>query len=131
MKGRRLVHVHGLAFGKALFDVEKNDFFGEFHANHRLGTRSTYISCAYNGNFHQFGVLKKGRRSDPSKVVRKRVDLGVDSGVARVFLDEFAAWRNVIAHQHREDAVGLGSVVNGHLLQRTRFGIQRGFPKLL
>jgi hypothetical protein len=68
---RRLVHVHGLAFRKALFDVEEYNFFGEFHTNHRLGAGCAYVSGAYNGNFHLVGVLKKGRRSDPSKVVRK------------------------------------------------------------
>jgi hypothetical protein len=64
---RRLVHVHGLAFGKTFFDVEEYNFFSEFHADHRLGARSTYVSSAYNGNFHQVCGIKKGPPKRPFK----------------------------------------------------------------
>ena len=46
---------------------------------------------------------------------------GVYLGVACVLFDEFAARRHVVAHQHREDAVCFGGVLDGYLTQDARF----------
>ena len=59
-----------------------------------------------------------------------RKQLGVDRGVLGVALDEVAARFHIIAHQHREDVVGFGSVLNRHVFQHARFGIHRGVPQL-
>ena len=57
--------------------------------------------------------------------------LCVDVCVRRIFLDELAAWPDVLAHEHGEDGVGLDSVVNGDLLEGTVFGVHRRVPKLV
>ena len=58
-------------------------------------------------------------------------DLGVDVCVDGVLLDEFAARAYVVAHEHREDVVGVGSVFKRHLLEEACFGTHGGFPELL
>ena len=57
--------------------------------------------------------------------------LCVDVGVSGILLDELAARLNVVTHQHGEDFVGLGGVLDGHLLQQAVFGVHGGFPQLL
>ena len=59
---------------------------------------------------------------------RFRKQLGVDRGVLGVALDEVAARFHIIAHQHREDVIGFGSVLNRHEFQHARFGIHCGIP---
>ncbi|MPL85446.1 hypothetical protein SDC9_31414 [bioreactor metagenome] len=50
--------------------------------------------------------------------------------VQRVLLDELAARFDHVAHQLGEDVVGLGHVVDLHLQQGARRGVERGFPQL-
>ena len=57
--------------------------------------------------------------------------LGVDGSIGGVVLDELAAWSHVLAHEHREDAVGLGSVADVHALKQAALRIHCGFPQLL
>ena len=54
--------------------------------------------------------------------------LSVDVGVGCVLLDELAAWFHVFAHKHREHAVGLGGIVNLHLLENAVLGVHGCFP---
>ena len=44
--------------------------------------------------------------------------------------DEFAAWRYIITHQHREDIVGFCCVFDVYLFQDTGFRIHGCFPQL-
>src|SRR5690554_7796759 len=55
----------------------------------------------------------------------------VDIRVGGVFLDELAARRHLFAHQHGEDDIGIGRILDGYLFQGTVLGIHRGIPKLL
>ena len=57
--------------------------------------------------------------------------LGVDLGVCGVALDKFATRTDVVTHQHGEDIVGFGGILDGHLLEHTRFRTHGGFPKLM
>ena len=57
--------------------------------------------------------------------------LCVDVGVGGILLDELATGLYVVAHQHGEDLVGLGGVLDGDLLQQTVLGIHGGLPELL
>ena len=63
------------------------------------------------------------RRSARRRCHRRRraiaLDVEVDD-VAGVVLDELAARLDLVAHQHREDLVGRGRVLDRHLLQRAR-----------
>src|SRR5947208_3247038 len=56
--------------------------------------------------------------------------LHVDVGVQRIVLDEFAARFDHVAHQLREDVVGLVDFLDLHLQQRALVGVERGFPEL-
>ena len=56
--------------------------------------------------------------------------LSVDVGVGCVLLDELAAWFHVFAHKHREYAVGLGGIVDLHLLENAVLGVHGCFPQL-
>ena len=58
------------------------------------------------------------------------VTLCVDVGVPGVLLDEFAAERNVVAHQHREDAVGLGCILYVDGLHHTLGRVHSRVPEL-
>ena len=67
-----------------------------------------------------------------------RVRLRVDVGVVGVLLDELAAGSHIFAHEHGEDIVGTGSILDAHLLQQTclgvhgqmaaKYALQRGLP---
>ena len=54
----------------------------------------------------------------------------VDVGAERIVLDEFAARLDHVAHQLGEDVVGLVDLLDLHLQQRARVGVERGFPEL-
>ncbi len=41
--------------------------------------------------------------------------LRINLRILCMLLDEFPAWRNLVAHQHREDMIRLGSTVNCNL----------------
>ena len=49
----------------------------------------------------------------------------------RVVLDEAAARLDLVAHQRREDLVGLVGVLDTDLQQRARLRVHRRFPELL
>ena len=49
----------------------------------------------------------------------------------RVLLDELAARLDDVAHQAREDLVGLAEVADLHLQQRAHVAVERGLPQLL
>ena len=55
MDGGGLPNVQGLAFGKILSDIQKNDFVGQLAVGNGIGTGGTYISGSDNGNFHGLG----------------------------------------------------------------------------
>lgn len=48
-----------------------------------------------------------------------------------MFFDELASRGNLVAHQHREYAVGFGSVVDGYFAQNPGVWVHRGFPQLM
>ena len=48
-----------------------------------------------------------------------------------VLLDEFAAGRHFVAHQHREDTVRFGGVLDIDLTQNARVGVHRRVPQLM
>ncbi len=56
--------------------------------------------------------------------------LCVDIGVCGVLLDELAARLYIVAHEHGEDFVGLGGILDGDLLQETGLRIHRCLPQL-
>src|ERR1700719_4941049 len=45
--------------------------------------------------------------------------------------DERAAGLDVLAHQHAEQLIGLGRVIQGHLQQDPAGRVHRGFPQLV
>ena len=47
-----------------------------------------------------------------------------------VLLDELAAWRNIVTHQHRESPLGLGCVIDGNLAQKPGLRIHGSGPEL-
>ena len=55
----------------------------------------------------------------------------VDVGIGGVLLYELATWLNIITHEHGEDFICLGCILNGNLFQQARFRIHGGVPKLL
>ena len=57
--------------------------------------------------------------------------LGVYIGISCVALDEFAAGANVLTHEHGEDAVSLGGVLDVDLLEQTVLRIHGCLPELL
>ena len=59
-----------------------------------------------------------------------RCALGVDVGVGGIFLDEFATRTYIFAHEHGENVVGIGSILDGDLLEQTCLGVHGGVPKL-
>src|SRR5262245_45115029 len=65
-------------------------------------------------------------------VIRKRLArLHVEIGDRqRVFLNELAARLDLVAHQPREQLVGVGGVVDLDPEQRARLRVQRGLPEL-
>ena len=50
--------------------------------------------------------------------------------ICRVFLYELAAWSYIVSHQHGEDIVYVGGIVNCYLFQNTRFRVHCCFPQL-
>ena len=46
------------------------------------------------------------------------------------FLYELAAWSYIVSHQHGEDIVYVGGIVNCYLFQNTRFRVHCCFPQL-
>ena len=56
---------------------------------------------------------------------------GIDVGVGGVAFDELAAWCHVLAHEHRENAVGIGCVAYAHLLEYAVGRVHGGFAQLL
>src|SRR4029077_16566873 len=80
------------------------------------------------------------RKPDPSReaTIRNRrgraaglvVASNVDVGAQRVVLDEFAPRLDHVAPQLGEDVVGLVDLLDLHLQQRTRLGVERGLPEL-
>src|SRR6218665_2892794 len=46
----------------------------------------------------------------------------------RIHLDEVPPWLDLIAHQHREHAIGLDGVVDLHAQQAAHARVHRGFP---
>src|ERR1700721_809759 len=54
----------------------------------------------------------------------------VDVGAERIFLDEFAARLDHVAHQLGEDGVGLVDFLDLDLQQGALIGVQRGLPQL-
>ena len=56
--------------------------------------------------------------------------LSINIRVSRVFLDKLASRFNIVAHQHRENFVGLGCILDCHLLQQSVRRVHRRFPKL-
>ena len=56
--------------------------------------------------------------------------LRVDVGVGGVSLDELTAGLHIVAHEHGEDLVGFGCILDAHLLQQAVGGIHGGLPEL-
>ena len=50
--------------------------------------------------------------------------------IQRVLLDELAARFHHVAHQLGKDVIGLGQIIDLHLQQRPRLGVEGGFPQL-
>ena len=71
------------------------------------------------------------RRGDYAPRKERRTKSGGDGGVGGVLLDELAARFNVLAHEHREDAVGLSGIADVDTLEQTVLGIHGGLPQLL
>ena len=71
------------------------------------------------------------RRGDYAPRKERRTKSGIDCGVGGVLLDELAAGIHVLAHEHREDAVGLGGVADVDALEQSVLGIHGGLPQLL
>src|SRR4051794_35482745 len=63
-----------------------------------------------------------------SMLIALDVQVGHFAGVA---LDELASRLHRVAHQHREDLVGAGGVVDRHLLERAVLGVHRGLEELV
>ena len=76
-------------------------------------------------------VIKKRITLLKRAILFLTVVLCVDIRVMRISLDELAAGRNLVAHQHREDAVGFGGVLDVHLAQDARVGVHRRLPQLV
>src|SRR5690348_4522869 len=57
--------------------------------------------------------------------------LDVERRDARVLLDELAAWLDLVAHQHREEAVGGRGVVHRDLRERAGLRVHRGLAELV
>ena len=57
--------------------------------------------------------------------------LCIDVSVGSILFDELAAWLHVVAHEHGEDFVGFGSILDADLLQQTRLRVHGCLPKLL
>ena len=57
--------------------------------------------------------------------------LCVDVGIGGVLLDELTARLNIVTHEHGEYLVGLGGILDGHLLQQTVLRVHGGLPELL
>ena len=57
--------------------------------------------------------------------------LSVDIGVSSILFDELAAWFYIITHQHRENLISLGCVLNSNLLEQSCRWVHSSFPKLL
>ena len=57
--------------------------------------------------------------------------LCVDIGVCRVLFNKLASRLHVVSHQHGEDLVSIGGVVDGDLFEQTCLGVHSGLPKLL
>ena len=51
--------------------------------------------------------------------------------ICRVFLYELAAWSYIVSHQHGEDIVYVGGIVNCYLFQNTRFQGSLLFPTVV
>ena len=70
-----------------------------------------------------------GASRNYSGALRPTTDSNVDiAGPQRVGLDEFAAWLDLVTHQHGEDTVGLDGVVELHPEQAAHGWIHGGFP---
>ena len=50
--------------------------------------------------------------------------------ICRVFLYELAAWSYIVSHQHGEDIIYVGGIVDCYLFQNTRFRVHCCFPQL-
>ena len=57
--------------------------------------------------------------------------LGVYIGISGVALDEFAASADVLTHEHGEDSISLGGILDVDLLEETVLRVHCGFPELL
>ena len=57
--------------------------------------------------------------------------LSVDIGVSSILFDELAAWFYIITHQHRENLISLGCVLDSNLLKQACRWVHSSFPKLL
>ena len=64
-------------------------------------------------------------------MIRGIAALRVDVSVGGVFLDELTTGFDIVTHEHREDLVGLGGILDAHLLQQTVLGIHGRLPQLL
>src|SRR5688572_23030298 len=65
-------------------------------------------------------------------VVDTTSDLDIEEAdVFRVALDEGAPLLDVLAHEDREDLVGLGGVLEADLLHQAGVGVHRGLPQLV
>src|SRR6185295_3277694 len=95
------------------------------------------VSCRRRGRGHGAQVRGNGRSRGWGKsappcrgppVGRSDVKVGDRQGVA---LDELTARLDDIAHQPREDLVGLAEIADLHLQQRARLLVERRLPELL
>ena len=66
--------------------------------------------------------VKQTSDSRSPEVARCYYVLCVDCRVVGVGFNEVTAGAYIFAHEHREDAVGLGNVINGDLFQHTALG---------
>lgn len=57
--------------------------------------------------------------------------LCIDICVSSVLLDELSAWLHIITHQHGEDLISLGSVLDRHLFEQTGLRIHGRLPQLV
>src|SRR6185437_16579580 len=62
---------------------------------------------------------------------KRRRGVHVDIVGERIVLDEFAARLDHVTHQLGEDVVGLVDLLDLHLQERARLGIERGLPELI
>ena len=90
-----------------------------------LGLRYLSVQCADAGTRRPLYWLKvycslmmPTRDASPTELIGgEAFALCINIGIHCILLDKFAAGTYVVAHEHREDVVGIGSIVERYLLQ--------------